>query len=221
MVSMWRVPLLAIFGCTVTVRAAAPQTPIKFTTPLGKTLNGTYYGNHNDRYYQDYFLGVPFAKPPTDDLRLRIPQSLNTTWSDTRNATEYGYACIGYGDDTLIYGRNYVSEDCLTLNIVRPSGFDSQSLPVGVWIYGGGFFEGTSLDPRYNLSYVVQQSVLIEKPIIVVSINYRLSGWGFLFSQDLVKEGSTNLGLRDQRQALRWIQENIAGFGGDPSRITI
>jgi carboxylesterase type B len=68
--------------------------------------------------------------------------------------------------------------------------------------FRGGWFEGTSLDPRYNLSFIVEQSTLINKPIMAVSINYRLSGWGWLYSEEVVKEGVTNLGLRDQRSEL-------------------
>ena len=211
-----------ILLCTVwtTVLAAPTQVPIP-GAPIAIVRNGSYYGVHNDHFYQDLFLGVPFAQPPVGDLRLQVPQSLNQSWSGYHNATQYGYACYGYGEDTFIGGHNYVSEDCLTLNIVRPSGYEGQELPVAVWIYGGGWFEGTSLDPRYNLSFIVEQSVKINKPIIGVSINYRLSAWGFLYSEEIVKAGVANLGLRDQRLALHWLQENIAPFGGNPSKVTI
>jgi cholinesterase len=87
--------------------------------------------------------------------------------------------------------------------------------------YRGGWFEGTSLDPRYNLSKIVNQSTFINQPIIAVSINYRLSAWGWLYSNETLKEGSTNNGLRDQRLALQWLQENIAAFGGDKTKVTI
>lgn len=90
-----------------------------------------------------------------------------------------------------------------------------------IQIYGGGFFNGGSLDPRYNMSFIVQQSVAINKPMIGVSINYRLQGLGMLFSQEILEEGVANLGFKDQRLALHWIQENIAAFGGDPSKVTI
>jgi carboxylesterase type B len=79
---------------------------------------------------------------------------------------------------------------------------------------GGGYTEGGGVDQRYNLSFMVQNSVSIGKPIIGVSINYRLSAWGFLFSREIVGSGNTNIGLRDQRMALHWLQENIAAFGG-------
>jgi cholinesterase len=76
---------------------------------------------------------------------------------------------------------------------------------------------GSSLDPRYNLSAIVQRSVSVGKPFIAVSLNYRLSAWGLLSSQEVLQSGQTNLGLRDQRIALHWIQENISAFGGEPS----
>lgn len=73
---------------------------------------------------------------------------------------------------------------------------------------------GGSADRRYNLSFIVENSVNNGKPIIGVSINYRLAGWGFLASQEVTNSGNTNLGLRDQRLALHWLQENIGAFGG-------
>jgi len=80
---------------------------------------------------------------------------------------------------------------------------------------------GGGIDQRYNLSFIVQNSVEIGRPIIGISINYRLSAWGFLASKQVAGSGQTNIGLRDQRQALRWVNENIAAFGGNPSRVTI
>lgn len=71
------------------------------------------------------------------------------------------------------------------------------------------------------MSFIVQNSVQIEKPIIAVSIAYRLSAWGFLQSKEVTDSGNTNMGLRDQRLALYWLQENIAAFGGDPTKVTI
>jgi len=86
---------------------------------------------------------------------------------------------------------------------------------VSFWIHGGGFTQGGGIDQRYNLSFTVQNSVKIGKPIIAVSINYRLSAWGFLSgSAELAETGNLNLGLRDQRLALQWVQENIGAFGG-------
>jgi len=80
---------------------------------------------------------------------------------------------------------------------------------------------GGSADKRHNLSFIVQNSVSIGKPMIGVSVNYRLSAWGFLYSDEVAGTGNTNLGLRDQRLALHWIQENIAAFEGAPDKVTI
>ena len=80
---------------------------------------------------------------------------------------------------------------------------------------------GGSSDKRYNLSFIVENSVAIGKPMIGVSANYRLGPWGFLYSEEVAGSGNTNLGLRDQRLALHWLQENIDAFGGDPRRVTI
>ncbi|KAL9080662.1 MAG: hypothetical protein Q9157_000638 [Trypethelium eluteriae] len=113
------------------------------------------------------------------------------------------------------------SEDCLYLNVVRPAGYENESLPVGVWIHGGGFYDGGTPDRRYNLSFIVDNSVSIGKPIIGVSIAYRLGAFGFIASEEVQASGQTNIGLRDQNLALQWIQENIAGFGGDSSKVTI
>ncbi|KAE8307788.1 Alpha/Beta hydrolase protein [Aspergillus transmontanensis] len=184
--------------------------------PTARVLNGTYYGVHNDHYDQDLFLGMPYAQQPVGDLRLRTPQSLNESWTTPRNATEYSPACLGYGQ------TSGASEACLTLNVVRPSGASpSDNLPVSVWIYGGGFTGGSSSDPRYNLTFIVNESVTIGTPMIGVSINYRLHCWGYMWSKEMKEEGIGNLGFRDQRLALHWIQENIDAFGGDPSQVTI
>ena len=92
---------------------------------------------------------------------------------------------------------------------------------MAVWIHGGGLYEGSTVDKRYNLSYIVQNSVDIGQPMIAVSVQYRLSAWGFLGSQEALDAGITNIGFKDQRLSLHWIKENIAAFGGDPSKVTI
>lgn len=117
---------------------------------------------------------------------------------------------------------NHLSEDCLTLNVVRPHGVtQADRLPFGFWIHGGGNYEGGNSDPRYNLSFIVQQSVEAGKPFIGVGVNYRLQGFGFLFGNEVLEAGAANIGLHDQRLALRWVQENIAAFGGDPAKVTV
>ncbi|KAJ3468051.1 hypothetical protein MRS44_002116 [Fusarium solani] len=206
----------------VTALLITPSGADRYAPPLGRARNGSYHGIYNQHYGVDTFLGIPYAQPPVADLRLRQPQSLNSSWHGVRNATVYGDSCVGYGDDTELVSDGHVSEDCLTLNIIRPAGTVACSnLPVLVWIYGGGFIAGTSRDQRYNMTFIVEHSLRMGKPIMAVSINYRLAGYGFLYSDEIAKAGLANLGLRDQRMALHWIQENIAGFGGDPDKVTI
>jgi len=98
---------------------------------------------------------------------------------------------------------------------------NSEKLPVLVWIYGGGNSQGSSADPMWNLTYVVDTAVRNKQPVIAVSLNYRLSFFGFPGGRAALKAGVTNLGLKDQRLALQWVQENIGSFGGDPSKVTI
>ncbi|TID19972.1 putative mitochondrial carrier [Venturia nashicola] len=186
--------------------------------PIAVTMNGSYAGVYDSVYKQDWFLGVPYAIPPIGEGRFRVPMSLNGTWTGTKNAKAYSKECVGYGSDQWPYET---SEDCLYLNVVRPAGYENTKLPVAFWIHGGGYYQGGGVDQRYNLSFIVQNSVKIGKPIIGVSINYRLSAWGFLYSREIQGSGATNLGLRDQRLALHWLQENIEGFGGDPEKVTI
>lgn len=102
--------------------------------PTVQVNNGTYVGVYNDVYKEDIFLGIPFAQPPVGELRYRNPAPLNTTWEGTKNATEYSRECWGFGSDDWVLG-NPVSEDCLTLNVIRPAGVQSNAgLAVGVWV---------------------------------------------------------------------------------------
>ena len=198
---------------------ASPTKAASFScdsAPLAHTLNGTYHGRYLPSFNQDLFLDVPFANAP----RLDNPTPLNTTWSDTRDAFEYGPTCYGFGSNPLLNLTQ--SEDCLNLNIIRPASANASSnLPVLLWIYGGGWRQGASADPMWNLSYIVNASVYQDQPILAVSINYRLSFLGFPAGSEAADAGILNLGLKDQRIALQWVQENIAAFGGDRRKVTI
>ncbi|CAI7662752.1 unnamed protein product [Penicillium bialowiezense] len=188
-------------------------------SPTVTVRNGTYAGSHLSGYDQDLFLGIPYAQQPVGNLRFTVPQSLNASWEGSRDAKKYSDICVGYGTDSIWYPQ---SEACLTLNVIRSSSAKSDSkLPVGVWIHGGGFYQGSGADERYNMSEIVENSVKIDKPFIAVTLNYRVAAWGFLSSSQVYGSGNTNLGLRDQRLALQWVQENIAAFGGDPEKVTI
>ena len=150
------------------------------------------------------------------DLRLRVPRSLNSTFSSVVSATDYVPECVGYGvsitwnplaleyTDASIQSDQWpypVSEDCLYVNIIRPANYSAykEPLPVAIWLHGGGWRMGGNADRRYNMSFIVQNSVEIGKPFIAVQPNYRLSAWGFLAGDQVSGSGNTNLGLRDQR----------------------
>lgn len=188
--------------------------------------NGTIMGTQNSQYIQDFFLGIPYAQPPLGNLRFALPQPINQSWSE-KQAITYGPWChsspLSLPGFTQTGFDHDESEDCLTLNVVRPSGANASDarLPVLAWIHGGGLREGGSADQRYNMSFLVQESVRMGQPTIGVSFNYRLSGFGFLQGRAVNESGVANLGLYDQRLALHWIQENILAFGGDPHRVTI
>jgi carboxylesterase type B len=234
---------ISVFALFVELSLSSLTSRIAPSAPTVSIKNGSYVGYFAPAYNTDSkrifsrlvprkvstltnqstsiadFLGMPYAQPPVGDLRYRIPQSLNSTWAGTRSAAAYGPECFGYGLDTESQG-NIVSEDCLTINVIRPANVTG-NLPVGFWIHGGGLYEGGGADHRYNLSFIVQRSAELGSPIMGVSINYRLSAWGFLYGKEVQASGQTMLGYRDQRLALHWVKENIAAFGGDPNKVTI
>jgi carboxylesterase type B len=149
-------------------------------------------------------LGIPYASAP----RLRLAEPLTETWNGTRQATDFGLTCPAFGVQNL-YGWE-IGEDCLNINLARPAGaYPGQSLPVMVWIYGGGFKQGAIRDPEFNISYLVETSVQIGQPTIVISVNSRLSGFGYMNSEQAMREGIANLGLRDLWTSLEWIQGNV------------
>ncbi|KAJ5952444.1 Carboxylesterase type B [Penicillium vulpinum] len=199
---------------------ASPLMARQDEIPTAIVRNGTYTGRYNAEYDQDFFIGMPYAQPPVGDLRLRNPVPLNTPWGGTADATTFSSACYKFG--ALQFPKMTYSEDCLNLNVVRPSGVKpGDKLPVGVWIHGGGHTTGSTQDPTYNMTFLVQKSVAAGKPFIGVNINYRLQLFGFMYGSAIVNSGVGNLGYKDQQLALRWIHETIAAFGGDPSMVTI
>ncbi|RMJ08232.1 hypothetical protein CDV36_012144 [Fusarium kuroshium] len=202
---------------------AAPNSWLP-TNPTVQLQNGTVVGVHNPEFNQDFFLGIPFAQPPIGDLRFAKPAP-PVAWSGIKTATEYGPSCVGNSLGLAGFSQNttsVMSEDCLHINIVRPAGISRHSkLPVLVWIYGGAWMDGSANEPRYNGSFLVQSSVQMNSPIIFVSFNYRLGIFGTLAGPVFEQAGLTNLLLHDQRQALAWVQDNIAQFGGDPSHVTL
>lgn len=170
------------------------------------------------------FEGIPFAAPPVGDLRWRAPKPA-ASWTGVRKADRMPAGCIQnvarsrnpWTEEFMHLGA--VSEDCLYLNVWTAASSGSEKRPVFVWIYGGGFNEGSNSVAAYD------GEQLAKKGLVVVVMNYRVGVLGFLAHPELTKESdvnaSGNYGLLDQFAALQWVQKNIAGFGGDPTRVTI
>ncbi|KAI5645521.1 carboxylesterase family domain-containing protein [Phthorimaea operculella] len=164
----------------------------------------------NREFYS--FKGIPYAKPPVGELRFSVPVPPEN-WQGIRDATKDCSASPQYEPHTSKYIGN---EDCLVLNVYTPSlpTAGAEPLPVMVYIHGGGFVYGHGTDDCNN-----GPEFLMEKDVVLVAINYRLGILGFLSLN--CKEAPGNMGLRDQVQALKWVQQNIAKFNGDPNNVTI
>ena len=159
------------------------------------------------------FAGIPYAAPPVGALRWRPPQP-SPSWDGVRDASKYGPRCVQDATNDPDFGRS-VSEDCLTLNVWIPKPPAAESLPVMVWIHGGGFANGSG--DIYDARWLVGRG-----DVVVVTLNYRLGALGFLAHPALATDGDVgNYGLADQQAALRWVRDNIADFGGDPDKVTI
>jgi len=165
--------------------------------------------------------GIPFAAPPVGELRWRPPQPV-PAWQGVRNADSFKSDCAQepFPADAAPLGVT-PAEDCLGINIWKPSAASNQPLPVLVWIYGGGFVNGGSSPAVYD------GSAFANNGIMFVSFNYRLGRFGFFAHPALSAEARErgeplgNYGYLDQIAALQWIQDNIAVFGGDPDNVTI
>jgi para-nitrobenzyl esterase len=170
------------------------------------------------------YRGIPFAAPPVGDLRWRPPEPA-AAWNGVRKADQFAAACIqdpvrslGPWTEEYMHQGDY-SEDCLYLNVWTASQDASVKRPVFVWIYGGAFTGGSTAVALYD------GEALARKGLVVVTMNYRVGVLDFLAHPELTKESdaksSGNYGILDQIAALRWVQKNIAAFGGDPNRVTI
>jgi para-nitrobenzyl esterase len=161
------------------------------------------------------FKGIPYAAAPIGKLRLRAPQPA-PKWTGVRPADQFGALCPQLG---AAPAGMTMSEDCLTANIWTGASRASEKRPVFVWIYGGGFSMGTGSSPQFD------GTNLAKKGVVVVTFNYRLGPLGFLATPELSRESghnaSGNYGLLDDIALLKWVQRNIAAFGGDPARVTI
>ncbi|XP_069354030.1 liver carboxylesterase 1-like isoform X4 [Eulemur rufifrons] len=217
---MW---LYALFLATVTTSCVwgHPSSPPVVATVHGKVL-GKYVRLEGFAQPVAVFLGVPFAKPPLGSLRFAPPQPAEP-WRSVKNTSSYPPMCSqdpvgGQMVSDLITNRKEniplkFSEDCLYLNIYTPADLTKKSrLPVMVWIHGGGLMVG-------GASTYDGLALSAHENVVVVTIQYRLGIWGFFSTGDEHSQG--NWGHLDQVAALRWVQDNIANFGGNPGSVTI
>jgi carboxylesterase 2/para-nitrobenzyl esterase len=165
------------------------------------------------------FRGIPYAAAPVGALRWRPPQP-PPRWDGVRPADRFGPMCPQSPVEAAATGVDVpMSENCLSLNIWTGAPASAERRPVLVWIYGGGFREGTGAHPRYDGEHLARRGA------VVVTFNYRLGVFGFLATPELTAESdhrsSGNYGLLDCVAALRWVRDNIARFGGDPDRVTV
>lgn len=187
--------------------------------------SGLIEGVHDEATGLCAWRGIPFAAAPVGDLRWRAPAPL-TAWDGVRRADKFSPQCTqpGRAPDSVYAeysGVQPMSEDCLYLNVWtpnEPADRGGQALPVMVWIHGGAFQQGAASNP------VFVRGDLAKQGVVLVTFNYRLGPFGFMAHPALSAEAegsSGNYGLLDMAAALRWVQRNIAAFGGDPARVTV
>ncbi|AEG50936.1 Carboxylesterase [Sphingobium chlorophenolicum L-1] len=206
------VALASLFGCGLAIANSGHDEKPHVTIAAGRLQGVTEDGVTS-------FKGIPFAAPPVGALRWRAPQPV-PAWSGVRDASNYGNDCmqLPVANDAAPLGMP-PAEDCLYLNVWKPAG-EQRPLPVLVWIYGGGFLNGGASPPTYS------GAALAKRGIMMVSFNYRIGRFGTFAHPLLTKSDEDNglvgnYGFMDQIAALKWVQGNIAKFGGDPANVTI
>ncbi|XP_035694718.1 carboxylesterase 1C-like isoform X1 [Branchiostoma floridae] len=211
--------VVAIWVCVSSCGASAGQDAGPVVSTVSGKVNGmiTHTTDLPDKPIYT-FLGIPYAAPPVGDLRYRPPEPA-PPWEGVREAVEYGPYCpqnltmlsqleapIAFGEDMTM------NEDCLTANVYTPTVDPDASLPVLLWIHGGGLMCFYGSPPGW-------EAIAAYQDVVVVSFNYRLGVLGFLSTGDENMPG--NYGFLDQVRAMEWVKENIQNFGGDPERVTI
>jgi para-nitrobenzyl esterase len=204
--------LTAATACTnATTATATPSTSKNHESGLVvATAGGAVRGKAAAA--GEEFLGIPYAAPPVGALRWQPPRPA-APWHGTRAAMAYAPHCP---QPSGAFGRASTTENCLYLNVFTPAGSKARNLPVMVWVHGGSLRTGESDD--YNPAGLVRDGV------VVVTVNYRLGALGFLADSALASHPGGpvgNYGLMDQQAALRWVQRNIRGFGGNPGDVTL
>ncbi len=214
---MKRVLCLLIGVAAALPASAALRQPVR-------TKAGLIAGVPGDHPSVTVYKGIPFAAPPVGKLRWHAPVA-PAAWQGTRKADHFSASCIQniveerkpWTHEFMAHGE--ISEDCLYLNVWTPAGSANAKLPVLMWIHGGGNTEGSGSVAAYDGEGLARQG------LVVVTVNYRLGVLGFYSHPELTAESdrhaSGNYALLDLVAALQWIHANIAGFGGDPDRVTV
>ncbi len=206
---------------------AAPGVPVPaLSLKRAQTQGGELLGVTGKIDGITVFKGIPFAAPPVGDLRWEQPQPA-ASWNGLKVADTWGDSCVQNPAPTRFPVNSATdmpdspgfSEDCLYLNVWTPAETGAENLPVMVWLYGGAYNEGGGSSP------FSQGDQLAAKGVVVVTFNYRVGSLGFFAHPELTAASphgaSGNQALGDALAALQWVQDNIAAFGGDPSRVTI
>ncbi len=205
----YRTMFFALAGLVGVALVTLPQAVFAADAPVVVTAQGKLQGETAKDVLT--FFGVPYAAPPVQDLRWRPPAPA-ASWTGIRKATTFANHCPQ--NQPSLFAVPSTTEDCLYLNIFTPAA-DAAKRPVMVWFHGGGLNGGENDD--------YDGSALARRGVVVVIINYRLGLLGFFAHAALDHEGHNfgNYGFMDQQFALRWVQQNIANFGGDPKNVTI
>ncbi len=198
----------------ITLGMGAPRAQSSELTGQVRVATGLVQGSARTADGVLVFKGIPYAAPPVGNLRWRSPQPAEAR-DGVIDATRFGHRCLSALENDREPGPPR-SEDCLTLNVWTGARAAAEKRPVMVWVHGGGFQFGSSANPA------IDGTALARKGVVVVTFNYRLGVLGYLAHRELDREGpSGDYGLQDQLAALRWVQANIARFGGDPANVTL
>ena len=227
--------LALVLGAFQTVDVAARRDdedgPV-VETEYGKVQGFRYSVQELEGVSGSAYLGIPFAEPPVGSRRFRRPEPLRRPWTGIRNANRLPSSC--YQEPDVFFGEEFpgstmwnpnteLSEDCLMLNVWVPDDPRSRNTrrpkndakkPVMVWIFGGGFYSGTTTLDVYD-----GRILAAEYDVVVVSVGYRVGALGFFCLDHPSAPG--NMGLFDQLMGLQWVQRNIGAFGGDANNVTL
>lgn len=197
-------------SCASSFRKTDPAAPL---TKMVEVTGGTIEGVEQDGLFS--YKGIPFAAPPVGDLRWKAPAPVEP-WTGVKKADAFGPGCMQPANS--MGNTAPVSEDCLYLNVWTPAKMTDEKIPVIYWVHGGGYSGGSTSTPMYD------GTGFAKKGVVLVSVAYRLGPFGFLAHPELSREsgnGSGTYGIQDMVYGLKWVKENIARFGGNPSNVTI